>query len=110
MAALVGANVYNSVVDARSWGAGIPDSIFTARTYFKVVNPGAFYRVVSPLNQLIALAALVAGWKSGKNVRLYFGLALLFAVLTDSLTFAFFYPHNAILFGTEGNTRNCLPS
>src|SRR3954462_7623803 len=86
MAALLGANVYNSVVDARSWGASIPDSIFTARTYFKVVNPGTFYRAASPLNQLFALATLVIGWKSGKNARLYFGLALLFAVLAEALT------------------------
>ena len=105
MAGLLGANVYNSVVDARSWGAGIPDSIFTARTYFKAVNPGAFYRVVSPLNQLIALAALIAGWKSGRNARLYFGLALLLAVLAEALTFAFFYPRNEILFlGAQTNT------
>jgi uncharacterized membrane protein len=52
----------------------------------------------SPLNQLLALAALVACWKSGPKARLYFGLAFLLAVLTDALTFAYFYPRNEILF------------
>ena len=70
MTTLLGVNVYNSVVDARSWGASIPESILTARIYFKVVNPGTFFRVASPLNQLFALAALVVCWKSGKSVRL----------------------------------------
>ena len=100
MAALLSVNVYTSVVDARSWGASIPDSILTARNYFKTVNPGTFFRTASPFNQLLALAALVACWKSGRKVRLYFGLALLLAVLTDALTFAYFYPRNEILFRT----------
>jgi len=106
MAALLAVNVYNSIVDARSWGANIPDSILTARSYFKVVNPGTFFRVASPLNQLFALVALVVCWKSGKRVRLYFGLAFLFAVLAEALTFAFFFPRNEILFiGAEGNAE-----
>ena len=98
MAAVLGVNVYSSVVDARSWGASIPESIVMARSYFKVVNPGAFFRVASPLNQLFALAALVVCWKSDKRVRLYFGLALVLAVLAEVLTFAFFFPRNEILF------------
>ena len=106
LAVLLGANVYNSIVDAKSWGASIPDSILTARNYFKAVNPGTFYRVVSPINQVIALATLIVCWKSGKRVRLCFGLAFLLAVLVDALTFAFFYPRNAILFsGAEANVE-----
>ena len=98
MAAMLSVNVYNSIVDARSWSANIPDSILTARNYFKTVNPGTFFRTSSPFNQILALAALVACWKSGRKVRLYFGLAFLLAVLTDALTFAYFYPRNEILF------------
>jgi hypothetical protein len=98
MAAVLSVNVYTSIVDVRSWSANIPDSILTARDYFKTVNPGTFFRKASPLNQLFALAVLVACWKSGRKVRLYFGIALLLAVLTDALTFAYFYPRNEILF------------
>lgn len=98
MAAVLGVNVYNSIVDARSWGANIPDSILTARNYFKAVNPGTFFRVASPFNQLLALAALVVCWKSGRKVRLYFGLAFLLAVLKEALTYAYFFPRNEILF------------
>src|SRR4051794_2503416 len=106
MSVVLGVNVYTSVVDAKSWGASIPDSILTARSYFKAVNPGTFFRVASPINQFFALAALIACWKSGKRARLYFGLALLLAVLVDALTVAFFYPRNAILFfGSEGNVE-----
>jgi hypothetical protein len=104
MAIILGVNVYNSIVDARNWGANIPDSILAARSYFKVANPGVFFRVASPLNQLFALLVLVVCWKSGKSVRLYFGLVFLSAVLAEALTFAFFFPRNEILFlGAEGN-------
>src|SRR6185437_8555623 len=67
--------------------------------------PGTFFRTASPFNQLLAFAALVACWKSGPKVRLYFGLAFLLAVLTDVLTFAYFYPRNEILFrAAQSNT------
>src|SRR6185369_12713268 len=89
MAGMLSVNVYNSIVDARSWSANIADSILTARDYFKTVNPGTFFRVASPLNQIFALADLVVCWKSGKKVRLCFGTALLLAVLTDAMTFAY---------------------
>jgi hypothetical protein len=68
---VLGANVYNSVVDAPSWGANIPQSLETAQRYFDTGNPGKFFRVASPLAQ---------------------------CVLVDALTFAYFYPRNAIMF------------
>jgi hypothetical protein len=108
MAAVLSVNVYTSIVDARSWSANIPDSILTTRSYFKAVNPGTFFRKASPLNQLLALAALVACWKSGRKVRLYFGLAFLLAVLTDALTFAYFYPRNDILFFSAQSNADVL--
>jgi len=60
--------------------------------------------MASPLNQLLALAALVVCWKSGNPVRLYLGAALLVAVLTDALTFGYFYPRNDIMFRTASLT------
>jgi hypothetical protein len=35
---VLGASVYNSVVDARSWGSNIPESLTTAQQYFAVVH------------------------------------------------------------------------
>jgi len=106
MAAVLGVNTYNSVVDTTSWGTAIPDSIQTARSYFRAVNPGTFMRVASPLNQLFALTALIISWRSGKRARLYFGLAFLMAVLAEALTYIYFFPRNEILFsGAEGNAE-----
>lgn len=44
-------NVYNSLIDTKSWGSNIPGSIATAREYYKAVNPGNFYRLFSPLTR-----------------------------------------------------------
>ena len=98
MAGVLGVNVYHSIVDVRSWGSSMPDSIITARSYFRVVNPGTFFRIVSPLNQLAALVVLIACWKSGKRARLSFGSAFLFAVLAEVLTVTYFFPRNELLF------------
>ncbi len=93
-------NVYNSLIDSRSWGSDIPNSIAAARAYFKTVNPGNFYRLVSPLSQVLALIALLVCWRSNPSVRLYLGIALVLYVLVDVLTFAYFYPRNDIMFRT----------
>ena len=115
-------NIYTSVVDATSWGSNIPESLQAARDYFKVINPGTFFRVASPLNQVLAVIALVLFWKSVPSARLFLGIALGCYILTDAFTFAYFYPRNEIMFvkGTdpavmskawsEWNTMNWLRS
>lgn len=91
-------NLYTSLIDAKSWGSDIPNSINAARTYFKVTNPGNFFRLFSPVNQVLALLVLILFWKTSSSLRLYMGGALILYILTDVLTFAYFYPRNAILF------------
>jgi hypothetical protein len=105
-AGLLFVNVYNSMVDAPNWGRYIPASIQTTRDYFSVANPGTFYRVFSPAGQIVTLLALVLCWTADKRVRYYLLIALVFAVATDAVTFGYFYPRNAIMFGNpiEGNT------
>jgi len=93
-------NVYNSLIDVKSWGSDIPNSIGTAREYFKMANPGNFFRIFSPLNQLLSLFTLVLFWKSSPSVRLCLGIALVLYILGDVLTFAYFYPRNDIMFKT----------
>ena len=94
-AGLLFVNLYNSTVDAPNWGAHIPTSIDAARAYFSVANPGSFFRIVSPLNQVIALLAVVLSWKNNRYIALG---ALAFAVLADVMTFSYFYPRNEIMF------------
>ena len=94
---VLGANVYNSVVDAPNWGAGIPGSLANARAYFSVADPGTFFRVVSPLAQAVALLALIVCWTTPGARWLAVG-AVVALVLTDALTFGYFYPRNTIMF------------
>ena len=91
-------NVYTSVVDARNWGHDIPNSLLAARAYMSVANPGNFFRVVSPMSQVIALLALIICWRAGTRVRTYCAIALVLAVSGDLFTFAYFYPRNDIMF------------
>jgi hypothetical protein len=93
-------NIYTSLIDARSWGANIPESINNARQYFKTTNPGDFFRVFSPINQVLAIVALVLFWRSSPSVRLCLGAALALYIVADVLTFAYFYPRNDIMFKT----------
>ena len=93
-------NLYTSLVDAKSWGSNIPSSIATAREYLKTVNPGNFFRIFSPVNQVLGLVVLILFWKSSPSIRLYLGTAFVMYILGDILTFAYFYPRNDIMFKT----------
>ena len=99
---MLGANVYTSAVDARNWGSNIPTSLNTARAYFSVVNPGSFFRIASPIAQVLALLALILCWDV-PGARLFAGIALAANVTGDLMTFAYFYPRNAIMFTNPMN-------
>jgi hypothetical protein len=90
-------NLYNSIIDAPNWGADLPNSLLAARQYFTVVNPGDFFRIISPINQVLALIAVIVCWKFGRERYIAIG-SLVLAILADVLTFGYFYPRNEILF------------
>jgi hypothetical protein len=94
-AGLLFVNIYNSLVDAPNWGADVPNSILAARNYFIAANPGNFFRIFSPANQVVALIAVVICWKTNRYLAL---ATLATAVLLDVMTFAYFYPRNEIMF------------
>lgn len=104
-AGLLFTNIYNSMVDAVSWGADIPHSIETARQYFHSVNPGLFFRIFSPVNQVLSLLALITFWKSSPKARLFLVLAFVFYVGCDIFTFGYFYPRNSIMFGSDSTAN-----
>jgi hypothetical protein len=94
-------NIYTSLVDVPAWSHDIPASIDIARQYYSHSNPGTFFRIFSPLNQSLSLLSLLLFWKRSKHVRLLLGAAFLLYVVGESMTFMYFYPRNAILFGAQ---------
>ncbi len=90
-------NIYNSIVDAVSWGSNIPASIEAMRHYYFATNPGKFFRYFSPANQLLILLVLILFWKSSKKARYFLAAAFLLSVLTDVFTALYFYPANHML-------------
>ena len=85
---LLFANVYTSLIDSVNWGRDIPASIEATREYFNPVNPGNFFRIFSPLNQVLAVLVLLFCWKEGGKIRLYCVLTLVLAVGGELFTFA----------------------
>ena len=95
---LLFANLYTSLIDAKSWGSDIPNSMAVTRDYFKTVNPGNFFRMFSPVNQLLGIIVLIVFWKTSPVVRVYLGVALALYLLAEGLTFGYFFPRNDIMF------------
>jgi len=94
-------NIYNSLVNAVAVESNIPDSVIATREYFKTVNPGDFFKIFSPLTQVLALISLILFWKRSPAIRLYLGLALACYVSADIFTFIYFHPRNDIMFVNE---------
>ena len=95
-------NFYNSIVDAPNWGAQLPNSILATRQYFAVANPGSFFRVISPINQVLALIAVILCWKFKRERYIAIGILAL-AILADVFTFGYFYPSiPSVLRGNSG--------
>ena len=97
---LLFANIYTSMIDAKSWGADIPYSIETARRYFKSINPGNFFRLFAPINLILSLVTLILFWRVSTEVRTFLGIAFALHALADVFTFAYFYPRNDVMFKT----------
>lgn len=110
MAGVAFANMYNSVVDTTSWISNVPDSIINFRKYFQNVNPGNFFRIFSPVNQLLALISVILFWKTSRKIRLFLIIAFVLAVLGDVITFSYFYPRNDMLVNLplQGNTEKFI--
>lgn len=103
IAGLAFTNMYNSIVDVPNWQRDPPISIQQAHDYFATANPGNFFRMFSPMAQVLTLAGLILFWKRGRGFRIAWGAALILAVIADVLTFGYFYPRNAILFMNDTN-------
>jgi len=95
---LVMVTVYNTVVDAKSWGSDIPASIQAARDYYKHVDPRRFYAIIGPPNLLLSLLTIIFFWKDGISLRLYFASSFLLYLAVVILTFTYFFPRDLILF------------
>ena len=91
-------NLFTSLVDAKSWGSDIPNSIAAAREYFRVVDPGVFFRLFSPINQALGLIVLVVFWKTSPSIRLFLFIALVCYLSAEAMTFKYFFPRNDIMF------------
>jgi hypothetical protein len=90
--------IYNTVVDAQSWGSDIPASIQAARDYFQHVDPRRFYEVAGPVNLFLIVLTLILFWKESVSLRFYFAASLASYTAILILTLAYFVPRNLILF------------
>ena len=91
-------SIYNTIVDAQSWGSDIPASIQTARDYFQRVDPRRFYVIVGPVNEILIVLAIIFFWRDGVSLRVYFAISFLMYTAIVILTLAYFIPRDLILF------------
>src|SRR5215475_5584625 len=91
-------SIYNTIIDAQSWGSDIPASIQTARDYFQHVDPRRFYGMAGPVNLILIVLTLILFWKDSLTIRACFTASLICYVGILVLTLAYFVPRDLILF------------
>ena len=92
-----GGGLFDVLVNEENLVRGFPDSVTHVRNYWKYRNPGDFYKVLSPVFGLSALAATI--WyraDAGGRQWLVLGAIGCFA-LTQIITVVYFFPSNKIL-------------
>jgi hypothetical protein len=97
VALLLGATLYEAVVMAPNYERDIPESIEAARRFLKRTTPAHFFRVMTPLTQILLLGGAIASWPV-PPARWLLLLALGIMLLTDVVTFTFHYPRLAVMF------------
>lgn len=105
---LLGAGLYESLVNAPNFAANIPASLEHARMFWSEANPGNFFRIFAPMAQLLALASLIVNWRTPPGRRWWLVGALLAIVVADVVTFTFHYPRNALLLGDPLGTDTAV--
>ena len=96
LAAVFGASLYQSVIEAPNFNANLPDSLEHYRQFMSVKNPGDYFRVLAPAAQILTLLSLILNWKS--PLRWWLFSAFAFIVVGDIITFNIHYPRNALMF------------
>jgi hypothetical protein len=91
-------SIYNTIVDAESWGSNIPTSIQTARDYFQHVDPRRFFTVAGPVNLILIVLTLILFWKDSVKIRVYFATSLALYAAIVILTLVYFVPRDLMLF------------
>ena len=100
-AGLALANTYTSIVDVPAWGNDIPTSLEITRQYYQYSNPGDFFRIFSPANQLLGLLSVILFWKHSRQMRQFLIAAFVLYVIGEGMTFMYFYPRNDIMFRSD---------
>ena len=95
---LLGGSIYDSLVLAPNMNGHLPQSLEQGRQFMHAATPASFFRLISPLTQITLLLAVIFCWKV-RVARWWPVIGLLAALAGDGLTFAYFYPRNALLFG-----------
>lgn len=94
---LLGASAYESVVMAPNYSARVPESLEHARSFFAVVTPASYFRVLSPVTQILLVLSTALAWREPK-ARWWFVGALVALAAADVITFTYHYPRNEMMF------------
>ena len=98
-----------SIVMNPNYRSSIPQAIVSLRQFMKVTTPANFFRIVSPITMLSLLATVLILWNS-TNGKWWFITAFVMLLIADSITYAFHYPRNKVLFINPLSSDNDLLS
>lgn len=93
---ILGANIYQAVVEVPNWAAAVPESVLAFRATMRVSHPGFYFQVAVPITALALLGGLAVSWKTGPRWWALGGL--LGIAVAEVFTLIYFFPRNEILF------------
>lgn len=95
---VLGANVYQEVVEVPNWSHDVPRTIADFRACVRTSHPGFFFQVLVPLTMLSLVGASVGSRGRPRHQTRWVLGALAGVVAAEIFTVAYFFPRNEILF------------
>jgi hypothetical protein len=97
----LGAKLFDLLVVARAWGASPPESLALMPYGSRFpMNPGDFFQPLSALMVVGILGALVSGWKTPPNFRVWLWIPVAAFLVIWAITPTIFWPMIRELYGS----------
>jgi hypothetical protein len=95
---ILGAGVYQAVVDVPNFSGQLPDSVRDFRACVRYSHPGYFFQALVPIIVASLLVSMTTGWNTPRARNRWVIGALAGTVGVEIFTFLYFVPRNDILF------------
>lgn len=95
----LGGAIFETVVIVPMWSASAEAARYFNQNPLSTFNTGNFFFIIAPLSTLLAIATLIAGWRTAQPLRFWIRLAIIPFLIIFLATAFYFVPEQIAIKG-----------